>query len=185
MADRKALKRQAQFAKLADTNTYNGITVRLFPNGEEREIWISDGYHSISVVPSKGSAGLSLTVSRHAGTAPLTINGNKDAKSNWECIPQIDAEQITLTQYNWDDRSQAHKQWYGLHVHPESDTEDAVYKQGKMTAAAEILTDRKFDFDDYSKPDDEHLRNIWLSGYYSVKAGHEDKWLDSLREKGH
>lgn len=154
MADRKALKRRAQFTNLGETNVYGGVPMVLFPNGEEGEIWVSDGSLGFKIRVSKGSRGLSVSVSRHAGTMPLSCNGE-------------DVSDVTVTQYRPDDKSQAFKKWYQLDaVSPLDETADmkAAYAKGKADAATND------DPTDAYAEDTEAERNAYLRGFWATRA---------------
>lgn len=155
MADRKALKRAAQFKALNETGKYGGVQMTLFPNGEEGDIWVSDGPLGFKIRVRKGSMGLSVEIQKHAGTMNLTVNGE-------------DVAQVTVTQYNYDDKSQAFKRWYQLDsVAPLDETADmkAAYAKGKADEATN------------NEPTDEYLHtteaehNAYLRGFWAARAG--------------
>lgn len=168
MADRKELKRKSLYVNLMETGEYfPGVKTTLFPNGEAGEIWISDGINSVCIKASKGRAGLGLTISRHAGTAPLTVTGN--LSGDYDPIPQMDAAEVSICQYRTDTRSQAFKRWYGLHEHVETDDERVAYDNGRACARQEK------DPEQWTKPADERVLRVWWSGYYAQIAGLHDK----------
>src|SRR5580704_17073925 len=87
------------------TDNNSGPSVLLFPNGES-EIWIQGqrgkGYR---ITASEGLAGLGLTISTFVGAPPMTVSGN--ASGDYAPITNVpDAREMSLCQYNSDDRSQ-------------------------------------------------------------------------------
>lgn len=167
MADRKALKRQAQFAKLAEDGQYfSGVKMTLWPNGEQGEIWFSDGRQGFAISVGKGKAGLGLRVHRFAGTPPLTVSGNR--AGDYEVLPQVDAQEVSITQYFGDERSQWFKRWCGLDrdVRQAEDTES--YNKGRQQAAADKA-------DNCMTCLGEVTNKAWLAGYYAEMAGLHDK----------
>lgn len=159
MADRKALKRNAQFKNLGETNTYGNCPLVLFPNGEEGEIWVSDGCLGFKIKVSKGSRGLSVTVQNHAGTMPLSCNG-------------ADANEFTVVQYHYDDKAQAFKKWYELDGESPLDselTEKQLAKVKEMFALGKLVASKQ------ELPTTAHrtklYQNAYERGFWAAKAG--------------
>jgi len=160
MADRKALKRRAQFTNLGETNNYGGVKMVLFPNGEEGEIWVSDGCLGFKIKVGKGPRGLSVMVQKHAGTMPLSCDGK-------------DASEFTVVQYGFDEKAQAFKTWYAL------DAESPL--DGEMTAKQLAKTKEMYALgkqhatNGWSEPQKVHrtklYQNAYLRGFWATKAG--------------
>lgn len=89
---------------------FPGCKVRICPN-MENEIWIQDERgHGFRITAGAGPAGLRVTVGRFVGGNPITIGGNEH--STEEPFSGPDMSQVSLCQYNQDERSQAFKRWY-------------------------------------------------------------------------
>lgn len=166
MANRKELERNARFANLRDGEEYfPGVEMTLWPNDEHGVIWVRDAKGrnaAFSIKISSGKSGLGVTIGKFAGGLPLTVSGNRHG--DMEPIQSIDAYEVTVTQYFPDERSQAYKQWYGLHQSPENDTERAVYNQG--------IADAKLDEADHNfRIFDDSYDKMWRAGYYAHFAG--------------
>lgn len=91
--------------------------VTICPEGTG-EIWIRDVRgHGFRIRTGAGPAGLGLTISRFVCGAPITLTGNADVTA--DVLPQRDACEVSLCQYNRDAWSQAFKQWCaGTAPHP-------------------------------------------------------------------
>lgn len=97
------------------------VSVTLFPNGEG-EIWIQgSGGKGFRITASEGPAGLGLRISQFVGAPPMTIMGNIPADfhvvdADYDAVPSLpDASEISITQYNRDERSQAFREAYQNH----------------------------------------------------------------------
>lgn len=158
MANRKALARRAQFTKLGETNTYGNCPLVLFPNGEEGEIWVSDGCLGLKIKVNKGPRGLSVTVQNHAGTMPLSCNGK-------------DANEFTVVQYHYDEKAQAFKNWYLLDSESPLDS-DLTAKQ--LAKTKEMFALGKLDAKKGYSPATAHrtklYQNAYERGFWAEKA---------------
>ena len=92
-----------------------GVHVVLFPGGKP-EIWITDGVaskHGLRLHVGKGKAGLSLTIDRLIyGATPLTV---RSIDEDYQPVgpERLDGvREVTIVQYNADERSQAFNRWY-------------------------------------------------------------------------
>ena len=111
MAARRRTKRA--YAHLFDNPTAlsaggpsdKGAHVTLYPNGA-REIWIRDthGLHGIRLTVSHGPAGLGVTLSTMAGTAPITLHLTS-AETNE--IVSVDTREVETCQYDATPSAQA------------------------------------------------------------------------------
>lgn len=116
---KRTLKRYIELFRnprsLFEGSPANGISAPetiIFPNGE-REIWIKgQGNKGFRIKASEGPAGLNVTVSRFVGCPPITISGNADDGQMTAIRNLPEAYELSLCQYNADDRSQAFKVWY-------------------------------------------------------------------------
>lgn len=170
MADRKKLKREAQYKSLAEDGRdyFPGCTMTLWPNGEGGVIWIGNGRHGVSIKAGTGPRGLGVTVRRFVGGAPLTVRA--DHIKDGSMAPAVDADEVTITQYNPDQKSQAFKIWYGLDGSAVDLDDEAIklaYKAGREAAQA-------------NKPLSEcplggHDKLAFQRGYYAQLAGLHDK----------
>jgi hypothetical protein len=119
------------------TALFDGCSVTLFPNGE-REIWIKDaadrGY-GFRIRASMGPAGLGLQVDRFSLGRPITPAGNETIAEDWKPYAGPDLDNVSLTQYGFDERSQAFKAWY--QATPEERIAGGI-KHPDMTAAEHI-----------------------------------------------
>jgi hypothetical protein len=91
---------------------FPGCEVLLYPNGQP-EIWIRtpDGKHSVKITASRGPVGMRISVNRFPGTAPITTTGNLSSDS--EIMPQVDAAEVSMCQYDNTQRAEDFKAWYG------------------------------------------------------------------------
>ena len=101
-----------QYAELYDNPgaLFKGCKVMLWPNGEP-EIWINGGRHSVRIKASVGPAGMSVTIGRFVGGMPLSVSGN--LTEGCKPLGMLNCEEVSVTQYNDDEHSQAFKRWYG------------------------------------------------------------------------
>lgn len=162
MANREKLARKQQFVDLFESGGegyFKGCKVTLFPNGEKGEIWISDGMHGVRITAGKGRAGLRVSVERFAGGAPLSMTGN--THPDYMPIPLQDCQEISITQYNHDERSQAFKAWYAMSGEVQ---DQAAYEVGRTAAkeGTELPTDKS------------RLNPDFLRGYLAQKGGVHD-----------
>ena len=103
--------RQAQDALAV---LFPSVRCTVAPNGEP-EIWVKDnaGY-GFALTLGSGPAGVSATIRKFAGSSPVTVSGNDSPDMN--CIPQLDAFEVSACVYRNDEYSQAHKAWYAVDV---------------------------------------------------------------------
>ncbi len=108
---RQLRRTKTAYAELFDNKRalFPKCDVTLFPNGT-REIWITAGNHGLRITAGEGPAGLGIQIRRFVGGAPLSVSGNLSPDSAPMGVQ--DCEEITVTQYNSDDHSQAFKRWY-------------------------------------------------------------------------
>ena len=109
----KKRTKKAYEALFDDPKTlFEGVEVFLFPNGE-REILVRDAKrgHAMRIKVSVGEAGLGLTVQRTTFGTALSVCGNREGDYEFVRL-EDDAAELTITQYNGDERSQAFKRWY-------------------------------------------------------------------------
>ena len=162
MADRKKLKRRAQFVKLGETNQYNGVRTTLFPNGEEGEIWVSDGPLGVAVKISKGSRGLSVTVRNFASGMPLSCNGE-------------DSREFTVVQYHFDHKAQAFKLWYELDAVSPLDSELTPKQAAKVKEMYELGKTHAIQRGEGGMPTKAHRTKMFQSayerGFWAQQAG--------------
>lgn len=89
---------------------FPGCKVTIRPNGED-VIWIQDARgHGFRISAGAGPAGLRVTAGRFVGGNPISIAGN-EAKDS-EVFSGPDMAEVSMCQYNLDERSQAFKRWY-------------------------------------------------------------------------
>lgn len=76
-------------------------------------VYTDDGL-GICIHVNNGPHGLGLTLHRRGTNQkdpPLTLTGNR--RGDEEIIPQVDASEVTITQYRNNEDAQAFKAWYG------------------------------------------------------------------------
>ena len=93
---------------------FPSVTCTVAPNGSD-ELWVKDsaGY-GFALKLSAGKAGVSATIHKFTGQPPVSVTGNQ--ASEFECIPMVDAFEVTTTVYRSDAYSQAFKSWYAGNV---------------------------------------------------------------------
>lgn len=184
MANRKQLKRQSLFRQLADgvLQYFKGVKMTLWPNDEQSEIWFADdkGRVGFAITVSGGSRGLSLRVRRFAGSGPLTTTGNLAPDS--AVMPQVDAEEVSITMYYHDAKSQAFKRWYGLDGRSDNDESEGTKKAYALGVASARKGDDESCISQYrailgSNPMDTEQEiidrhvNAFERGYWATIAG--------------
>lgn len=89
---------------------FTGVQTIMWPNGVP-EIWFKNAQgYGFRVHVGNGPAGIGITVSRFVGTPGLSISGNTVEDDAPFIGP--DMQEISLTQYKPDEKSQQFKKWY-------------------------------------------------------------------------
>lgn len=116
MRKKRTLKRYADLFRDPSALFGPNTETVLFPNGEN-EIWLKDdrGF-GVRITASRGDAGFGVTVQKFVGGTPLTLNGN--TAKDWEPYAGPDMQEVTITQYLGDERSQQFKRWYRDEINP-------------------------------------------------------------------
>jgi hypothetical protein len=176
MANRQQLKLRQRFMNLMENRNYfgEGVKLTLFPNGDGSTLWIGDkhGRNGLRIEAGSGPFGLRVSLAKFIGTVPLTVAGYAFSSSLPE-LPQTDVHDLTVVQYNHDERSQAGKNWHKYEqlgrINESSDEKvlqecEAIEKTGRQAAI------------DGKKPEEcQHQPNTppffhWMAGYYSQLA---------------
>ena len=87
------------------------------PNNQP-EIWVKDseGY-GFALTLNSGKAGISATIRKFTGAPPVSVSGNTSPAM--ECIPMVDAFEVSACVYHNDAWSQAFKAWYASDLLPD------------------------------------------------------------------